>query len=238
MGGYEHDMGIFRQAVNQINDLDADFAVICGDLVNHASDSAYSDFLKITKEFKIPCYVAAGNHDVGNIPNDTTLSFYRNTIGKDYYEFQHKGYSFIVVNTQLWKVRVENESELHDRWFNETIKNQKENKYPVIVIGHYPLYTELAQEEEQYANLPIAKRKELLKLFSQNNVRAYLSGHTHKLVINKYKNVQLVSGETTSKNFDKRPFGFRLWQVLPDTVIHHFVSIKPSIIESSESAKN
>ena len=44
MGGYEHDIRTFKQAVRQINMLDADFVVICGDLVNHANDSSYSDF--------------------------------------------------------------------------------------------------------------------------------------------------------------------------------------------------
>ena len=60
------------------------------------------------KGFKMPCYTAPGNHDVGNIPNDTSLKYYRKTIGKDYYKFKNKGYSFIVTNTQLWKVNVEN----------------------------------------------------------------------------------------------------------------------------------
>ena len=67
-------------------------------------------------------------------------------------------------------------------------------------------------------------------MFLQNNVIAYLSSHTHKLEINKYENIQLVSGETTSKNFDSRPFGFRLWQVSSDTIIHHFVSLQVSNI--------
>ncbi|MCK5207771.1 MAG: hypothetical protein KAQ79_07120, partial [Cyclobacteriaceae bacterium] len=58
MGGYEHDVQSFEQAVKQINEINPDFAVICGDLVNNASDSSYSDFLKIKEEFKIPCYVA------------------------------------------------------------------------------------------------------------------------------------------------------------------------------------
>jgi 3',5'-cyclic AMP phosphodiesterase CpdA len=238
MGGYEHDIKTFKQAVKQINELNSDFVIICGDLVNHASDSSYSDFLKIKEELKIPCYVTPGNHDVGNVPNDSTLKFYRKTIGKDYYEFHNNGYSFFVVNTQLWKVKIENESEKHDSWFKETLKNQSNNKYPIIVMGHYPLYIKLPEEEEQYSNLPLTRRQELLKLFTQNNVRAYLSGHTHKRVINRYKNVQLVSGETTSKNFDKRPFGFRLWQVSADTVKHHFVSLKSSIIQQSDSANN
>jgi len=237
MGGYEHDLNTFKQAVKQINELKSDFVIICGDLVHNAGDSSYSDFLKIKKEFKIPCYVAPGNHDVGNIPNDTTLGYYRKTIGKDYHKFQNKGYSFIVTNSQLWKVNVDNESEKHDKWFKETLKNQDIKQHKIFVIGHYPLYVEFPEEAEQYFNFPLGKRQELLTLFRQYNVIAYLSGHTHKLVINKYENIQLVSAETTSKNFDKRPLGFRHWQVSSDTIKHHFVALQPSI-DNQNKAKN
>ncbi len=229
MGGYEHDINSFQLVVQEINKTDCDFVVICGDLVHNASDSSYADFLKIKQDFKMPCYVAPGNHDVGKVPNDTTLGYYRKTIGKDYYEFKNKGYSFIVTNTQLWTANVQNESERHDSWFKEILKEQRKKKYPVFVVGHYPLYINSPDEEEQYFNFPFAKRKEILKLFTENNVIAYLSGHTHKLVINNYRNVQMVSGETTSKNFDKRPFGYRLWQVSADTTKHQFVSIQSAV---------
>ena len=39
MGGYEHDVLTFNQAVKQINELQADFVVICGDLVNNPDPS-------------------------------------------------------------------------------------------------------------------------------------------------------------------------------------------------------
>lgn len=229
MGGYDHDIKSFQQAVKQINDLNADFVVICGDLVNKPNDSSFFDFKKIREGFKIPCYSASGNHDVGNIPNDSSLSYYRNTLGKDYYSFQNKGYSFIVTNTQLWKIDVENESKKHDTWFKETIKELSDQQHPLVVIGHYPLYLETPDEEEIYFNLPPVKRKELLQLFEQNNVIAYLSGHTHKTVSNTYKNIQLLSGETTSLNFDKRPLGFRVWEVSSDTLTHHFVPLHTPI---------
>ena len=237
MGGYEHDLKTFEQAVKQINELKPDFVVICGDLVNHANDSSYSDFQNIKDGFNMPCYVASGNHDVGNIPNDSTLSFYRKKMGKDYYEFHNKGYSFIVTNTQLWKVNVGNESVKHDTWFKEILKTQSIKQYPVFVIGHFPLYTEQPDEEERYFNFPPEKRQEMLSLFLQNNVIAYLSGHTHKTIINSYENIQLVSGETTSKNFDKRPFGFRLWEVTSDTITHQFVALQPSIDNQNEKER-
>ncbi len=229
MGGYEHDIKSFEQAVKQINELKPDFVIICGDLVDNATDSSYVDFLKIKKEFTIPCYLVAGNHDIGKVPNDTTLRYYRKTIGEDYYEFHHKGYSFIVTNSLLWKTDVENESEKHDRWFKETLAKQNKKEYPVVVIGHFPIYNKQIDEEENYFNFPLSKRSPLLKLFVENNVQAYLSGHKHTTIINNYKNIQLVTGETTSKNFDKRPLGFRHWNVSADTVMHYFVPLSLSI---------
>jgi 3',5'-cyclic AMP phosphodiesterase CpdA len=228
MGGYQHDTATFKQAVRQINELDCDFVVICGDLVHHAGDSTYADFLRISEGFKMPCHVAPGNHDLGNTPDDTTLRYYRKTIGEDYYSFRNKGVTFIVTNTQLWKADIGGESENHDRWFKESILREGRNGTPVIVIGHYPLYLEDPDEEEEYFNFPVSKRHELLKLFVQNNVRAYLSGHTHRRVINSYENILLVSGETTSKNFDGRPMGFRLWEVSPDTLKQQFVPLTQS----------
>ncbi len=231
---YEQDLINFKQAVEQINALNPDFVVICGDLVNNPGDSSYSDFLGITSALKMPCYSAPGNHDIGNIPNETTLSYYRETIGKDYYDFDHKGYSFIVTNSQLWKSDIGAESEKQDNWFKETLQNQRLKSYPVFVIGHYPLFTKSAQEEEHYFNLPEDKRQELIDLFLQNNVVAYLSGHTHEVVINHFKNIQLVSGETTSRNFDQRPFGFRLWEISTDTIQQHFVPLQLSTPSQAE----
>jgi len=226
MGGYKHDLGTLKQAVEQINKLNCDFVVICGDLVHHASDSSYSDFLEITKVFNIPCYLVAGNHDVGNIPNDTTLSYYRDNLGKDYYVFENKGVAFIVTNTQLWKTHIGEESEVHDRWFKETLGKRSLDQEPVFVIGHHPLFVKHADEEEEYFNLPALKRQELLDLFVNNHVVAYLSGHKHETLLNTYQNIQLVSGESTSKNFDRRPLGFRQWEISDDTIMHHFVPLK------------
>ncbi len=226
MGGYEHDVLFFTLAVEKINEIDPDFVLICGDLVHHASDSTFGKFNDIRKGFSMPVHCAPGNHDVGNTPNDSSLAVYRNFIGNDYYDFQHKGYSFIVFNTQLWKADCGEESERHNRWVMETLSGIKGGRQRTFVAGHYPIYLEDPEEEEKYFNLPLNKRKELLTLFEQKGVVAYLSGHTHETIINNYKGIQLISGETTSKNFDKRPMGFRVWTVSADSVWHRFQSLE------------
>jgi len=226
-GGYEHDMKSFRQAVKQINALNPDFVVICGDLVNTPNEQSFADFNKIKEKFSVPCYCVCGNHDVGNKPTPESLQYYRKWIGEDYYSFEHKGYVFVFVNTQLWKAPVKGESEKHNSWFAATLKAAANKHARVFVVGHYPLFVKKPDEAEKYMNLPLAKRKELLNLFEKRGVVAMLGGHTHRLIINNYKGIQLVSAETTSKNFDKRPLGFRIWRVVdPRPFKHDFVSLE------------
>ena len=221
MGGYEHDILTFRTAVSQINALKPDFALICGDLVNTANDESFADFNEIKAGLTVPCYCVSGNHDVGNEPSQESLQYYRQVMGEDYYSFEHKGHLFMVVNTQLWKTPTEGESKQHDAWLDKTLEAAAKKRTPVFVIGHYPLFLETPDEADEYFNLPLAKRKELLSLFEKRGVVAVLGGHAHRLLINEYRGIQLVNGESTSKNFDKRPFGFRLWHVAAERPFRH-----------------
>jgi len=221
MGGYAHDVKTFKAAVSQINTLKPDFVVICGDLVNTANAKSFSDFNAIKAELTMPCYCVPGNHDIGNEPKLESLRTYRQVIGPDYDSFEHKGTQFVLVNTQLWKAPVAGKSEPHDAWLEKTLETAAKKNTPVFVIGHYPLFLETPDEAEEYMNLPPAKRKELLSLFEKRGVVAVLGGHVHRLLINEYKGIQLVNAETTSKNFDDRPFGFRLWHVEAERPFKH-----------------
>ena len=221
MGGYEHDVQTFELAVKQINKMAPDFVLICGDLVGKANEKSFADFNRIKGGFKIPCHCAAGNHDVGNKPTAESLKNYRETIGKDYFTLEHKRYTFVVANTQLWKAPLKGESEKHDAWFKAALKSAKKKGSPVVVVTHYPLFVKEPDEKENYYNIEPAKRTELLNLFKTSGVVAMLAGHTHKLVVNDYEGIQMVNGETTSKNFDKRPLGFRKWTAKEEGKLSH-----------------
>lgn len=227
MGGYEHDVMTFTLAVKQINAMKPDFVVICGDLVQGPDDKSFADFNAIKAGFKLPCHCAPGNHDVRNQPTAESLRRYREKIGRDYFAFEHKGYTFVVANTQLWKAPLAGESEKHDAWFRKTLETARSKNSPVVVVVHYPLFVKSPDEKEIYYNLPLAKRKELLDLCEKNGVVAFLAGHTHKLIVKDYKGIQMVNGETTSRNFDKRPMGFRLWKADgKEGLSHRFVALE------------
>lgn len=140
MGGYEHDVRTFTQAVVQVNALQPDFAVICGDLVQTPNAKSFADFNTIKAGFSVPCYCASGNHDVLNKPTAASLKYYRETVGPDYYKVEHKGYTFVIVNTQLWKAPLAGESEKHHAWVVETLKDAKIKGSPVFIVAHYPLF--------------------------------------------------------------------------------------------------
>lgn len=220
MGGYEHDKRTFRQAVKQINALAPDFVVICGDLVGRPKDSTYADFNEIRAGFVIPCHCVPGNHDVGNEPTLASIERYREWLGEDYFSFDHKGYRFVCVNTQLWKAPVEGVSEAHDTWLRKTLAEASAAGLPVFVVGHYPLFTKSPDEKEHYYNIPLAKREELLELFEANGVVAIVTGHTHKVVVNEHAGIQMVSGQATSRTHGT-PLGFRLWHVTAERPYVH-----------------
>ncbi len=235
MGGYEHDVLTFNLAVKQINEMEVDFVVICGDLVHNANDKSFADFNQIKAKFTLPCYCASGNHDVGNEPTAKSLANYREKIGEDYYSVEHKGYTVVIANTQLWKAPLAGESEKHDAWFKKTLTDAKAKDSPVFVVVHYPLFLKDIDEKDAYFNLPIEKRKEIFALCKENGVVGFLAGHTHKQISNELDGILLVNGETTSKNFDKRPMGFRLWNVgRKGELQHEFVKLEGFVPEPEE----
>ena len=221
-GGYQHDIDTFQQAIKQINALNPDFVVICGDLVNSSVEEQFSDFNKIRSGFRVPCYCAPGNHDIESTPDPKSykenIANYRKFIGKDYYSFEHKDYTFVIVNTQLWKSPLPEETHKQDLWLTKTLNAASKKGSPVFVIAHHPIFIEEPNEKDQYYNLPLATRKELLDLFVKNGVVAYLSGHFHRTNVKNYKGIQMVTGETTSRDFHKNPLGFRCWYIYPESV--------------------
>ena len=224
-GGYEHDVNSFKLAVQKINELKPDFVLICGDMVNNFDAKSLADFNDIKAGLKMPSYCCPGNHDVGNTPTLESLKKYRDFFGKDFYSFEHKGYTFVMTDTNIIRVPVEGETQKQDEWIKETLNAAHDKKSPVFVIGHHPMFTKTPDEAYGNNSLPVEKRKELLELFEKSGVVAVLTAHTHQSVINDYNGIQLVTGETTSRNLDGRPFGFRVWNVSPGSIKQEFVSL-------------
>jgi serine/threonine-protein phosphatase CPPED1 len=224
---YADELSRLRDAVNQINELHPDLVLVCGDLVEEPKQKSFADFLSATAGFKLPCYLAAGNHDVGNAPTIQSLEFYRKSVGKDYYAFEHKGCTFVIANTQLWKASVPGESEQHQAWFEQTLAAAAAKGQRIFVAGHIPPFAATPDEPDGHDNLPQARRRQVLALCQRYGVRAFLAGHTHRTLVKEYHGMQVVTSETTSVNVDFHLYGFRVWHI-DDTrpYRHEFVMLR------------
>ncbi|MDP2324487.1 MAG: metallophosphoesterase, partial [Gammaproteobacteria bacterium] len=199
MGGYEADKIRFKLAVKAINALEVNWVVVCGDLVNNGEDDqAVADFKAIAEGFTAPCYLAPGNHDVGNEPTKATLERYRAQYGPDFFAVSEHGFKLMILNTQLWKAPVAGESEAHDAWFRKELADSRENGTPTLLVSHYPPFVETPDEEESYYNLAPAIRADLLAEAKAADVKAWLAGHVHKNVVRDFEGIPVVASATTS----------------------------------------
>jgi len=84
-----------RHAVEMINERHPDAVVLSGDIGENPE--AWEQARSILKKLKPPLYYAPGNHDV----HSTDVERYRKVFGKDYYAFEVRGVTFVVIDSQL-----------------------------------------------------------------------------------------------------------------------------------------
>ncbi|HNR36333.1 MAG TPA: metallophosphoesterase [Candidatus Hydrogenedentes bacterium] len=203
--GYEHDKTMLRLAVRYINHLNPAFVVCCGDLIDSAKYAqAYEDFNEIVAGLRMPAHYAIGNNDQADL-----FALY---IGADYHSFTHEGYTFIVVNTMLWVNYVPGTTETMDAWLLSELQAASQQGSPVFVAGHHPLPLKSGEPGDDSPRIPREKSTDVLALFEQYGVVAYLAGHLHMNFESDYNGIQLVTSGATCYTIGDQP-GFRLWRV-------------------------
>jgi 3',5'-cyclic AMP phosphodiesterase CpdA len=223
MAGYAHDVASFMQCVAELNQLRPDFVLFCGDMAHETEDEgAFIHFNRLRAGLTMPSYCVPGNHDLGNEPTAELLARYRRLFGADRYAFDHKGMRFVMVNTQLWKSPLRGETQAQEEWIKGVLFESAEAGLPACVVGHFPLFTHNANEDEYYFNLPLGRREDLYKLYRDHGVRACISGHTHRNLCIGGDGPALVSSASTSHNYDSAPLGYRLWRVAAAALDHEY----------------
>ena len=218
-GGFDGDVANLEKAVMQINELTPDMVIITGDMVNdnNIEEETISTFHHVIAHIKAPVLLTPGNND---IPSVTTagLQYYRDHFGNDFRVVECKGRCIISANSQLWwkENAPQEEVSFQDYLLLKTLRTAKNREQPVVMVTHIPPFNSSAEEDDDYFNLPKSKRKEALDLCKENNVFLWLAGHTHTTSKRNYGPITILNGETTSRNFDGRPLGFRLLTIFPD----------------------
>ncbi|MDR1720590.1 MAG: metallophosphoesterase [Dysgonamonadaceae bacterium] len=216
-GTFAADSLHFEQAVAKINALKPDIVALAGDMVNDVSDEhAIAVFHQIKGKLKVPVIFTPGNHDLPDPVTDAGLDRYRKCFGDDFQTVEIDGITIISANSQLWRKAPEAAIDRQEKQLQAALTSAAKRGHRVIMLTHVPPFVKEVEEKDEYFNLPLAVRKNLLQRFVENGVILWLAGHTHNTHKNDFGPISILNGETTSINFDKRPFGFRLLTVYPD----------------------
>lgn len=184
-----HAADNLRQAVEMINARHPDAVILSGDIGENPK--AWEQAKSILKKLKEPLYIAPGNHDVHS--ND--LDRYREVFGKDYYTFQVKGITFVVIDSQLLgnydvyeakkplplPPQIEDESERMLSWLEGLGGgDQSGGKQVMIGVQHIPVFHDGGfPDPKPYWVISDPYRSREMKALRYLGIKNMLVGHWH-----------------------------------------------------------
>ncbi len=226
MKDYRTELEDLKKAIEKVNLLKPDAVIICGDLVNDPGKTGYGDFKAAIKASTVPVYCVPGNHDIGGEPTMATIAAYEKEIGKDHYTVDINDYRLIVIDSMLWKYPAGKLARAQESWLKDELGKAAGEGRKVMVAGHVPLFIKTVDEVEEYFNVKPEKRREILDLLAANKVAVALFGHTHTSFQNIENGVTYINGPTTSINMDKKPLGFNLITISPETIKVEYITLE------------
>lgn len=145
-GGGLNKWHVFDRAIDEINILKPDFAIMVGDLIQGDTSSQkqlqleWTEFWEHQSDLAIPFLFLPGNHD---ITNRVMYDYWKKNIGRTYSAFTYKNCLFLLLNTEEWHAN----SGEWTNWFGEEqiqyVKDQlaqHSNVRHTFVLLHRPLW--------------------------------------------------------------------------------------------------
>lgn len=185
-----HAADNLRHAVEMINDRHPDAVVLSGDIAENPEQ--WEKARSILKGLRAPLYYVPGNHDVHS--ND--VGRYRDVFGKDYYTFEVKDITFVVIDSQLLgnfdkyeakqpmplPEETEEESRRMLDWLSDLAKKREHDKHRGVIIGiqHVPVFHDgRFPDPKPYWVINDPYRSREIKLLHELGIKDMLVGHWH-----------------------------------------------------------
>ena len=163
---------VFLRIIDEVNLLDPDFVVLCGDLILGGGDleetlRQWEEYDKAVSRFRMKVWPVAGNHDYWDSMSD---SLWRARFGKPVYSFDHKGSHFVVLNTEElgYTDRI---SPRQLKWLKEDLRKAKDAKH-IFVFLHKPIWAFPSQKEGWW--------RDVHPILAEHRVDAVFAGHWHQ----------------------------------------------------------
>lgn len=226
-----------RQAVAMINDRHPDAVVLSGDIGENPQD--WQEARAILKNLRALLYYVPGNHDVHS--ND--VERYRRVFGKDYYTFQVKHVTFVVIDSQLLgnydryeakqpvplSGEAEEESERMLDWLSGLAKKHERDDRDAVVIGiqHIPVFHDgRFPDPKPYWVISEPYRSREMKVLHELGIKDMLVGHWHVARIFEREGITWRVAPSTAWLPWGGELGFAMHTISPNGEVHtEFVTL-------------
>jgi 3',5'-cyclic AMP phosphodiesterase CpdA len=192
----------FRMAIDTINKLNPDFVITGGDLIMDALDqtygrvdSLYTLYEEVSGELNMPVYNTVGNHEIYGWHRDEEgiesnpqfgKKMYESKMGERFYSFDFKNWHFIILDA-IYRSEEGHYIGKIDQEQLEWLKTDLEktdSQVPITISVHIPFITSRTQlsQGSLAANSEggvITNSLEVLRMFSEHNLKLVLQGHLH-----------------------------------------------------------
>ena len=246
--GVEQERQNLETALEQFDEIDPAFIVVCGDMVDTAGDDEQISLIRETLggySSKVPVHWVAGNHDIGVnnlIPDRDSVDMYRAEFGADYYAFDHGESKFIILDSVILD-RPQNLPDEHKAqmdFLGDTLRSREsiESEH-VVAFMHHPLFLDNAEEADidfkwapsppnqpsGYWTIPLERRTPVVKLLREANVQTVFAGHWHRNHIASDNGLDIVVTSALGYPLGNDPSGYRIVNVNDSTLDHNYKQI-------------
>ncbi len=193
-----------KEAVTEINLIDADAVIMNGDLTNEGSNEQLKNVKSILDEIKHPLYVLPGNHET-NWSQSATKTFV-DLWGNDRFVTEIDSLILVGINCGPYMKMGDGHIKQEDlHWLKATLDKRVSSGKRVISFNHYPLMNDL----DNYVDY--------IKVLEQYPVIAHINGHYHKY--EHYQSGDIDGMMVRSLDRKKGDFGYTIMDVTADSVI-------------------
>jgi len=209
-GGARH--GVFEQGIEKINQLQPEFVVSVGDLIEGYTDDPnqvkkeWEEFDKIIETLQMPFFYVPGNHDLSN---DMMVNIWKERYGETYYHFVYRNVLFLCLNSEDAPDEIDEEefpfSQKQINFVRQALKANPDVCWTMVFL-HKPVWFierrvgETALEKSGWAEI-----ESMLK----DRRHTVIAGHVHRYTQNIRNNSKYITMSTMggSRGFGSPIFG-------------------------------
>lgn len=202
--------GIFEDAVKKANQLQPQFVMSVGDLINGYStdsvliDTQWKEFNQLLEPLTVPFFYVSGNHDISN---SWMQQEWIRRYGQSHYYFIYRNTLFLCLNSQDNGSYGMSESQIS---YFRTILQEHQNVRWTFVFMHQPMWT---SDKSGFEKIEDALEGRKFTIFA---------GHTHNYLLSKRNNQKYYILATSGGGSERRgeqfgEFYHITWVTLKDT---------------------